>query len=61
MIGDVVIRCEGLSRSYGSGENEVHALSDAALEACARDVRHSDRSGGVQPPLPYGRVMISSR
>jgi putative ABC transport system ATP-binding protein len=32
MIGDVVIRCEGLSRSYGSGENEVHALTDAALE-----------------------------
>ncbi len=32
MIGDVVIRCEGLSRSYGSGENEVHALRDAALE-----------------------------
>jgi putative ABC transport system ATP-binding protein len=32
VIGDVVIRCEGLSRSYGSGENEVHALTDAALE-----------------------------
>ena len=32
MIGDVVIRCEGLSRSYGSGANEVHALADAALE-----------------------------
>ena len=32
MIGDVVIRCEGLSRSYGSGENEVHALIDAELE-----------------------------
>ena len=32
MIGDVVIRCEGLSRSYGSGENEVHALVDADLE-----------------------------
>ena len=32
MIGEVVIRCEGLSRSYGSGENEVHALIDAELE-----------------------------
>ena len=32
MIGDVVVRCEGLSRSYGSGENEVHAVIDADLE-----------------------------
>jgi putative ABC transport system ATP-binding protein len=32
MIGDVVIRCEGLSRTYGSGDNRVHALRDAELE-----------------------------
>ena len=32
MIGDVVLRCEGLTRSYGEGENQVHALIDAALE-----------------------------
>lgn len=32
MIGDIVIRCEGLSRSYGSGETEVHALVDAEVE-----------------------------
>ncbi len=32
MIGDVVLRCEGLTRTYGSGENEVHALVDAELE-----------------------------
>ena len=32
MIGDVVVRCEGLSRSYGRGDTEVVALRDAALE-----------------------------
>jgi putative ABC transport system ATP-binding protein len=32
VIGDVVLRCEGLTRSYGQGDNEVHALVDAALE-----------------------------
>ncbi|CAN5285063.1 ABC transporter ATP-binding protein [soil metagenome] len=32
MIGDTVLRCEGLTRSYGSGDNEVHALIDAEVE-----------------------------
>ncbi len=31
MIGDIVLRCEGLSRSYGSGDTEVHALVDAEV------------------------------
>jgi putative ABC transport system ATP-binding protein len=38
MIGDVVIRCEGLSRTYGSGENIVHALQDAALDVRAGEL-----------------------
>jgi putative ABC transport system ATP-binding protein len=32
MIGDVVLRCEDLSRSYGSGENLVEAVRDASVE-----------------------------
>ena len=32
MIGDVVLRCEDLSRSYGSGENRVDAVQDASVE-----------------------------
>lgn len=31
MIGDIVIRSEGLSRSYGSGDTEVHALVGAEV------------------------------
>lgn len=31
-MNDVVLRCEGLSRSYGSGSTEVHALVDAELQ-----------------------------
>jgi putative ABC transport system ATP-binding protein len=38
MIGDVVIRCEGLSRTYGTGENIVHALRDAALDVRAGEL-----------------------
>lgn len=38
MIGDVVIRCEGLSRTYGSGENLVHALREATLDVRAGEL-----------------------
>jgi putative ABC transport system ATP-binding protein len=36
--GRVVIRCEGIARSYGSGPAEVHALSDASLEITAGEL-----------------------
>jgi putative ABC transport system ATP-binding protein len=32
VIGEVVLRCEGLTRSYGSGAGEVVALRDASVE-----------------------------
>ena len=38
MIGDVVMRCEGLSRSYGSGDTIVHALRDADVEVRAGEL-----------------------
>ena len=31
MSEEAVLRCEGLSRSYGSGDTEVHALVEASL------------------------------
>lgn len=38
MSGDAVLRCEGLTRTYGRGETEVHALVDAALEVHAGEL-----------------------
>ncbi|MDO7880791.1 ABC transporter ATP-binding protein [Salinibacterium soli] len=38
MSGDVVLRCEGLTRTYGRGETEVHALVDAELEVHAGEL-----------------------
>lgn len=38
MSDDVVLRCEGLSRSYGSGATEVRALVDATLEVRAGEL-----------------------
>lgn len=38
MTGDVVLRCEQLSRSYGRGATEVHALVDASLEVRAGEL-----------------------
>ena len=35
---DVVIRCEGLNRVFGTGEAAVHALRDAALEVRAGEL-----------------------
>ena len=38
MSDDVVLRCESLSRVYGSGANEVSALRDASLEVRAGEL-----------------------
>ena len=38
MSADVVVRAEGLSRSYGQGAGLVHALSDATLEVRAGEL-----------------------
>jgi putative ABC transport system ATP-binding protein len=34
----LALRCAGLTRTYGSGENEVHALVDAELEVHAGEL-----------------------
>ncbi|CAN5168510.1 ABC transporter ATP-binding protein [soil metagenome] len=38
MIGDVVLRCENLSRSYGSGPTAVQALTGAELSVCSGEL-----------------------
>jgi putative ABC transport system ATP-binding protein len=38
MTGEVVLRCEGLSRVYGSGETAVHALRGASLTVRAGEL-----------------------
>ena len=38
MAGEVVLRCEGLSRVYGSGETAVHALRGASLTVSAGEL-----------------------
>lgn len=38
MTGETVLRCEGLTRTYGSGDTEVHALVDASLEVSAGEL-----------------------
>jgi putative ABC transport system ATP-binding protein len=37
-MSEIVLRCEGLSRVYGSGETAVHALRDADLELRAGEL-----------------------
>lgn len=72
MIGDVVLRCEGLTRTYGSGASEVHALVDAEVELRAGELvvlRGPSGSGkttllnllgGLDEPTS-GRVWIGDR
>jgi putative ABC transport system ATP-binding protein len=36
--GDIVLSCENLSRTYGHGANEVHALADVGLEVRAGEL-----------------------
>lgn len=38
MSGEIVLRCEGLSRVYGSGETAVHALRGASLSVHAGEL-----------------------
>ena len=38
MIGDVVLSAENLTRTYGHGANEVHALVDVSLEVRAGEL-----------------------
>ena len=38
MSNDVVLRAEGLTRTYGSGATEVRALVDATLEVRAGEL-----------------------
>ena len=37
-VGEIVVRAEGLSRSYGQGDGRVHALRDASLELRAGEL-----------------------
>ena len=68
----MIIRAEGLSRVFGSGENAVHALTDATLEVAAGELvvlRGPSGSGkttllnllgGLDRPTT-GRVLLGDR
>jgi len=68
----LIIRAEGLSRVFGSGENAVHALTDATLEVAAGELvvlRGPSGSGkttllnllgGLDRPTT-GRVLLGDR